>query len=547
MERLEADGATGDYRSDLSAKMRAAAQAVQGGGGGEEVGGGEVGEERGGGEGGGGEGGGGEGTGGEGGEKGKAPQPSAIRSSPLDFVMVHIKAVDDAGHDRLTLGKVRLLEAVDKAVGQLVCRLEGGRGPTGRSREFFVAVTSDHSTPVEGGDHSFEPVPFALAAVEDVVAELGGAAALARTAPLDEIKLSVTMDDRRTSPRGMASETPYVSAFDESHVVSGYVGNKAAVFPLQLLGFEVDAVHTVHLSNHTGYPIYKGTVLKSAELWEIVHTMDSNGLLAQITHLLTGFVGSGELMAVFERVIRLLRARNPDLVYVCDPVQGDHGILYVSPELPPLFRQLIAHATVLTPNQFEAGLLLNRPLKGLRDARQACEELLDKGPAVVVLTSLDLPAWPQHVTIVAAQRLDGQEGATVFRELEEDGDALQPCSPRCSFLILRVPRLKAYFTGTGDLLSALLLAHLHREKNSLRPALEVAVAALQTVLADTAAHSQSAADIKSRDAATCRRQELRLVQNAQALLRPPVQHRARELTEKDLEEDDRAAAAGENG
>ena len=39
----------------------------------------------------------------------------------------------------------------------------------------------------------------------------------------------------------------------QSHVVSGYVGNKSATFPLQLLGFEVDAINSVQFSNHTGY------------------------------------------------------------------------------------------------------------------------------------------------------------------------------------------------------------------------------------------------------------------------------------------------------
>ena len=33
----------------------------------------------------------------------------------------------------------------------------------------------------------------------------------------------------------------------QSSVVSGYVGNKAAVFPLQLLGFDVDPVHSVQV------------------------------------------------------------------------------------------------------------------------------------------------------------------------------------------------------------------------------------------------------------------------------------------------------------
>jgi hypothetical protein len=32
------------------------------------------------------------------------------------------------------------------------------------------------------------------------------------------------------------------------------VGNKSATFPLQLLGFEVDAINSVQFSNHSGYP-----------------------------------------------------------------------------------------------------------------------------------------------------------------------------------------------------------------------------------------------------------------------------------------------------
>ena len=40
----------------------------------------------------------------------------------------------------------------------------------------------------------------------------------------------------------------------QSHVVSGYVGNRAATFPLQLLGHDVDVINTVQFSNHTGKP-----------------------------------------------------------------------------------------------------------------------------------------------------------------------------------------------------------------------------------------------------------------------------------------------------
>lgn len=54
----------------------------------------------------------------------------------------------------------------------------------------------------------------------------------------------------------------------QSHVVHGYVGNKSATFPLQVLGFEVDAINSVHFSNHTGYGTVKGQVLSDKELSE---------------------------------------------------------------------------------------------------------------------------------------------------------------------------------------------------------------------------------------------------------------------------------------
>ena len=39
----------------------------------------------------------------------------------------------------------------------------------------------------------------------------------------------------------------------QSHVVSGYVGNKSATFPLQLLGFEVDAINSVQVERNFNF------------------------------------------------------------------------------------------------------------------------------------------------------------------------------------------------------------------------------------------------------------------------------------------------------
>jgi 2,3-bisphosphoglycerate-independent phosphoglycerate mutase len=52
-------------------------------------------------------------------------------------------------------------------VGQLL-RLLWSEERRGNGR-YSIVVTGDHSTPVEFGDHSHEPVPFAIAHVRHVV------------------------------------------------------------------------------------------------------------------------------------------------------------------------------------------------------------------------------------------------------------------------------------------------------------------------------------------------------------------------------------------
>jgi pyridoxine kinase len=73
----------------------------------------------------------------------------------------------------------------------------------------------------------------------------------------------------------------------QSHVAYGYVGGKAAVFPLQLLGYDVDVVNTVNFSNHSGYARMGGTKTSAKELNLVFNAMELNELLKQ-DRLLTG-------------------------------------------------------------------------------------------------------------------------------------------------------------------------------------------------------------------------------------------------------------------
>lgn len=83
-----------------------------------------------------------------------------------------MQAIDDAGHDKASVFKVRGLEAVDRAIGQLARLLWEVESSTDKF-EYFLCVTGDHSTPVEYGDHSFEPVPFAMCRLKDFVGVVG--------------------------------------------------------------------------------------------------------------------------------------------------------------------------------------------------------------------------------------------------------------------------------------------------------------------------------------------------------------------------------------
>lgn len=75
-------------------------------------------------------------------------------SKDKNFVMVHVKAPDIAGHDADFKGKVRALEEVDGLVGHVIDEVDIGAN--------YVCLTSDHATPVGYGYHTGDPVPIVI-------------------------------------------------------------------------------------------------------------------------------------------------------------------------------------------------------------------------------------------------------------------------------------------------------------------------------------------------------------------------------------------------
>uniref|UniRef100_A0A4X1TDE8 Pyridoxal kinase n=1 Tax=Sus scrofa TaxID=9823 RepID=A0A4X1TDE8_PIG len=267
----------------------------------------------------------------------------------------------------------------------------------------------------------------------------------------------------------------------QSHVVRGYVGNRAATFPLQVLGFEVDAVNSVQFSNHTGYAHWKGQVLNSDELHALYEGLKLNNV-NKYDYVLT----------------------------VCDPVMGDkwdgEGSMYVPEDLLPVYREkVVPVADIITPNQFEAELLTGRRIHSEEEALAVMDMLHAMGPDTVVITSSDLPSprGKDYLIALGSQRTRSPDGSVATQRIR-----------------MEICKVDAVFVGTGDLFAAMLLAWTHKHPNNLKVACEKTVSAMHHVLRRTiqCAKAKAGEGLKPSPAQL----ELRMVQSKRDIEDPEV-------------------------
>jgi pyridoxine kinase len=297
------------------------------------------------------------------------------------------------------------------------------------------------------------------------------------------------------------------------------------VFPLQLLGFDVDVVNSVHFSNHTGYENgFEGDILKGEQLRAILTGLKRNDLLSDIGHILTGYIGSASFLEAVIDVIKMVQEEvgvhpSRKVRFVCDPVLGDKGKYYVPLELVQLYREkVIPLAEVVTPNQFEAENLTGITIRSIDDAIKACLMLHEMGPRHVFITSMELES-EENMTIVASEMTTTTtNGASSKIQLAWRIDC---------------PVLPCHFTGTGDLCAALFLAHTaFREQinvsstrtsptdtsfisNAMERVVNTMFAVLQRTLDSTGS------SVRSR--------ELKLIQCQDIILNPPQRFTAQRI------------------
>lgn len=247
----------------------------------------------------------------------------------------------------------------------------------------------------------------------------------------------------------------------QSWVASGHVGNAAALFPLQRLGFETWAVPTWVGSNHPGHATWHGGALPTERVEGMLSALAARGLLARCRAVLSGYVGHPAIGAAIAATVAHARAASDRCLYCCDPVVGDRAEgIYVAAGLPELFRdRLVPAADVVTPNQFELEWLAGRPLPTLSDVRQAADGLRRAGRGgTVLVTSVDAGGD------AGFQRMLAVDGAGAW--------------------LVEHPTVPVRVKGTGDLVAALFLAGLLKSGRA-PTALAYAAAAIHGVLERT--------------------------------------------------------------
>jgi pyridoxine kinase len=276
----------------------------------------------------------------------------------------------------------------------------------------------------------------------------------------------------------------------QSAVAYGHVGNSAAVFPLQRIGVEVMPVYTVNFSNHTGYGAWRGPLISSDDVREVIDGIEDRGVFPEIDVILSGYQGSEGIADVILDAVSRIKAANPGAVYSCDPVMGNaKSGCFVAPAIPVLLRdRVVPAADLITPNQFELGYLTGTEPGSLDSTLESVDLARASGPRTVLVTSVERP--------------DREDGTIEMLAVDDRGA-----------WIVQTPLLPMKANGSGDVTAALFTAHYRRTADAA-DALGRTASSVFDLLANTHESGE---------------RELRLVESQEAYAHPRMQFEVRRL------------------
>lgn len=205
---------------------------------------------------------------------------------------------------------------------------------------------------------------------------------------------------------------------------------------LSSMGFQVCPLPTAILSNHTQYPDFTFLDLTD-EMPRII--AEWKRLEVEFDAIYTGYLGSPRQIQIISDFIRDFRRK--DSLTVIDPVLGDNGKLYsnFNESMVVEMQHLVTHADVITPNLTELFYLLDRPYKESNTDQELKEYLRclsDKGPEVVIITSVPVLDEPHKTSVYAYNRRGNR------------------------YWKITCPYLPAHYPGTGDTFTSVITGAL---------------------------------------------------------------------------------------
>lgn len=237
-----------------------------------------------------------------------------------------------------------------------------------------------------------------------------------------------------------------------SQVMRGAVGNRAAVFALETLGHRVWAVPTIVMPWHPGHGPSTRLRFDDGDFFNAMDDLARAPWLGEVRAVLTGYFGSKGQPESVARLIGAVKRANPDALYLCDPVMGDQGGLYIPEATAQAIRNhLLPIADIATPNRFELEWLVGQILSDTTSTIEAARKL--KIARVLVTSAHSMMAEGIGNLLVADRKC----------------------------LLAEHRRLDRPPSGTGDLLSAVYLARLMAGEAEEK-ALEKATASVFEVL-----------------------------------------------------------------
>jgi len=213
-----------------------------------------------------------------------------------------------------------------------------------------------------------------------------------------------------------------------SYVAASRVGGMAQALALAALGIDPVVVPTVLFGRHPGRGAPGGGATPIEIFDGMLAGVEADGGFSRADLLITGYFASAAQVRSAAKAMDAARAARPTTRIVVDPIMGDAGRLYVSPEVADaIAAELNPRADLIAPNAWELEQLSGLPV-------------VDASAAVLAARSLGKPVLVSSIP-------SGGEIGVVYA----DADGAWLASH---------PRAATAPNGVGDLLTALFAAAL---------------------------------------------------------------------------------------